>query len=57
MAAIRYFANRIHTYNLDNLQKQKEMDTVEQIIHNNKYDTSILNRVGKNTKQRQKQEQ
>ena len=57
MAAIRYFANRIHTYNLDNLQEQKEMDTVEQIIHNYKYDTSILNRVGKNTKQRQKQEQ
>ena len=28
MAAIRYFANRIHTYDLNHLQKQKEIDTV-----------------------------
>ena len=51
LAAIRYFANRIHTYNLDHLQKQKEIDTAKQIIHNN---TSLLNRLGKNTKQRQR---
>jgi len=56
MAAIRYFANRIHTYNLNHPQKQKEIDTVKQIIHNNKYNTSILNRVGKNAKQRQRHE-
>jgi len=56
-AAIRYFANRIHTYNLDHLQKQKETDIVKQIIHNNKYDTSLLNRFGKNTKQRKRHEQ
>ena len=56
-AAIRYFANRIHTYNLDHIQKQKETDIVKQIIDNNKYDTSILNRIGKNIKQRQGHEQ
>jgi len=56
-AAIRYFANRIHTYNLNHLQKQKETDIVKQIIHNNKYDTSFLNRIGKNTKQRQGHEE
>jgi len=30
---------------------------VKQIIHNNKFDTSLLNRFGKNTKQRQRHEQ
>jgi len=56
-AAIRYFANRIHTYNLDHLQKQKETDIVKQVIHNNKYDTSLLNRFSKNTIQRQRHKQ
>jgi len=56
-AAIRYFASRIHTYNLNHLQEQKEIDIVKQIINNNKYNTSLLNRIGKNTKQRQRYEQ
>jgi len=41
LADIRYFANRIHIYNLNHLQKQKEIDIVKQIIHKNKYNTSI----------------
>jgi hypothetical protein len=49
LAAIRHFANRIHTYHLDHLQKQKEIDNVKQIIHSNKYNTSLLNRTSKNT--------
>jgi hypothetical protein len=53
LGAIRYFANRIHTYNLNHLQKQKETDTIKQIIHNNKYNTSILNRICNNKKQKQ----
>jgi hypothetical protein len=57
LAAVSYFANRIHTYNLDHLQKQKENDTLKQSIHNNKYNTSLLNRIGRNTKQRQRHEQ
>jgi hypothetical protein len=57
LAAIRYFANRIHTYNLDHLRKQKETDTVKQIIHNSKYNTSFLNKIGRNTKQRQRHEE
>jgi len=36
LAAIRYFANRIHTYNLDHLQKQKEIHIIKQIIRTNK---------------------
>jgi hypothetical protein len=53
LAAVRYFANRIHTYNLDHMQKQKEIDTVKQIIHNNKYSTSLLNRVRNSKKHKQ----
>jgi len=50
---VRSLQNRIHTYNIDHLQKQKEIDIVKQIIHN-KYNTSLLNRTGKNAKQRQR---
>jgi ABC-type methionine transport system ATPase subunit len=45
LAAIRYFANRIHTYNLDQIQKQKEIHTVKEIIYNNKYNKSLLSKV------------
>ena len=55
MAAIRYFADRIHTYNLDQPQKQKETDIVNHIIHNNKYNTSLLNRVYNRKKKKHKQ--
>ncbi|MDR2204372.1 MAG: hypothetical protein LBE76_08825 [Nitrososphaerota archaeon] len=51
LAAIRYFANRIHTYDLDDIQKQKEIDTVKDIICNNKYE-SILQKVRKRNGQR-----
>jgi hypothetical protein len=53
LAAIRYLANRIQTYTLDHLQKQKETDIVMQIIHNNKYNTSILKRIYNNKKHKQ----
>jgi hypothetical protein len=52
LATIRYFANRIHTYDLDQINKQKEMDTVKEIIYNNKYSKSLLNKVYKGKKQR-----
>jgi hypothetical protein len=45
LAAVRYFANRIHMYNLDQIQKQKEIDTIKEIIYNNKYNKSILSKV------------
>ena len=44
-AAIRYFTNRINTYSLDHKEKQKETNVIKQIVSNNKFDTSILNRV------------
>jgi hypothetical protein len=54
LAAIRYLSNRIETYNLNHVIKQKESNTLKQIIHNNKYDISVLNKVnGKKGKQKQ----
>jgi len=41
LAAIRYFSKRIGTYNLDHVSKQKESNTLKQIILNNKYDVSV----------------
>jgi hypothetical protein len=56
MAAIRYFKNRIHTYNLDPKDKQKEINTVQQIIQNNKYSTSTITKA-KNNKTKHKKPQ
>jgi len=44
LATIRYFTNRINTYGLDHMEKQTEKNIVKQIVSNNKFDTSILNR-------------
>ena len=54
MAALRYYVNKIETYNLDQTKRQKEMDIVTQIIKNNKYETQTLNRIcSKRVKQEQ----
>ena len=42
--AIRYLANRMITHNLNAINKGKENSTIIQILHNKKYDTSILNK-------------
>ena len=47
MAAIKYFANRINTYGLSNDNKQIEIDTVKQILHNNSYHVSMLDNMMK----------
>jgi hypothetical protein len=52
LAAIRYFANRIRTYDIDDIQKQKEIDTVKDIIRKNKHNESILQKVQKRNGQR-----
>jgi len=54
LAAFRYFTNRINTYNLDQTEKQTETNVAKQIVSNNKFDTSILNRInGRKTKREQ----
>jgi len=54
LVAISYFTNRINTYDLDDARKQIETNTVKQIIRNNKFNTSILNRfnVGKTKREK-----
>jgi len=41
MAAIRYFLNRINKYDIDVTRKHAELDTIKQIIHNNRYDNPL----------------
>ena len=48
LAAIRYFTNRIHTYSLDPENKQKEINTVKQIVYNNKYGTLTVRKTRSN---------
>ena len=52
LSAIRYLVNRMTTYNLDPTNIQKENDRLKQILHNNKYDTSILHKVKNKNKKR-----
>jgi len=45
LAAIRYFINRIDTYDIGHAEKQKETEILKQIVCNNKFHTSILSRI------------
>jgi hypothetical protein len=42
LEAARYFISRVRSYNIDPLDKRKELDTVKQILHNNKYNAPIV---------------
>ena len=53
LSAIRYLVNRIKTYNLDPTNIQKEHNRLKQILHNNKYDTSILHKVNNKNKKKE----
>jgi hypothetical protein len=48
LVAIRYYTSRIHTYDLDPVNKQKDINTVKQIVHNNKYSKSIVRKARNN---------
>jgi hypothetical protein len=52
-AAIRYFYNRMKTYKLTPESKQKERNTVQQILVNNNYEASTLGKFSKEKKQKQ----
>ena len=45
LAAIRYFLNRAHTYDLDTENKQTELDTIKLTVQNNGHEASILENV------------
>jgi len=46
-AAIRHMSNRMNTYQLNDLDKNAEYQTIEQIVTNNGYDPSIIQRITK----------
>ena len=54
MAAIRYFLNRINAYDIDVKRNQVELDTIKQIIHNNRYEISTLDNVKRSKKPKHK---
>ena len=45
MAAIRYFADRINTYEFSKDSKQTEIDIVKYMLRNNSYDVSLLDKM------------
>ena len=47
MATIRYFADRINTYELSKDKKQTVIDTIKYMLRNNSYDVSILDKMMK----------
>jgi hypothetical protein len=56
LATIRYYVNRINAYDINHENRQKEVHTMKQIIHNNKYDTSVLNRIHNNNNNKKKEQ-
>jgi len=42
MAAVRYLTNRMNKCHLSTINKDKERKIIKHILHENKYDTSIL---------------
>jgi len=48
--AIRYFYNRMKSYKLTPESQQKERNMVQQILVNNNYEASILNKISKEKK-------
>jgi hypothetical protein len=51
MLGINYLLNRINTYPISKERKQIEKNTIKNILHNNEYDTSIID---KSTQKQQK---
>ena len=54
MAAVHYLYNRMNTYQLSQSNEKQEENTIMQILSNNKYDPSILNKI-KHKKEKPKQ--
>jgi hypothetical protein len=51
-AAIRYFYNRIKSYKLTPENQQKEKNIIQQILVNNNYEASALNKISREKKQK-----
>ena len=53
IAAIQYFYSRMKTYKLTPENQQKENSKLQQILVNNEYDVSILNKMSSKRKGKQ----
>ena len=49
-AAIRYLRNRLNSYQLYHEKKEKESKIIEDILHNNGYNTSVLKSISSSKK-------
>jgi hypothetical protein len=54
MSYINYLLNRINTYPITKEGKQTEINTIKSILHNNKYDINISDKL---TQKKQKKKQ
>ena len=51
-AAIRYLHNRLNSYQLSHEKREKESKIIQDILHNNRYNTSVLKSVSSSKKQK-----
>jgi len=47
LAAVRYLVNRLSTYPINETNKRQEYDAIKQMLHSDKYDVKILNRINR----------
>jgi hypothetical protein len=52
MSSINHVINRIHTYPITRIAKETEKNTIKNILHNNEYDTSLIEKPINQDKQR-----
>jgi hypothetical protein len=49
LATIGHLTDHLLTFPMKDTEKQNEKDVIKQILHNNEYDTAILNKVIRET--------
>ena len=55
-AAIRHLQNRLNSYQLSHEKREKERNTIQDILHNNGYSASVLESMSNSKKQKNKKE-
>jgi len=49
-AAIRYLQNRLNSYQLSHEKRERESNVIQDVLHNNGYNTSVLKSISKSNK-------
>jgi hypothetical protein len=55
ISSINYLLNRLHTYSITGKANEVEKNTIKNILHNNEYDTKLINKPPPQKKQKTKQ--